>query len=183
MNPELLKQLRDIHLPAEPGWWPPAIGWWLLALALATATAWLAWRLVARWRRYRPARTARALYRAVSRDLDAGTITPVQYLHRTSELLKRVAIHSAQDLATAGQSGDDWLHYLDARYGQLAFSRGPGRCLGADRFRRDPEPDTRFLDSLIDRFFARECARFWRFGAGPHPSPTFIARASRRHRA
>ena len=34
MTPEL--PLRDIHLPAEPSWWPPAPGWWLLA-ALAVA--------------------------------------------------------------------------------------------------------------------------------------------------
>ena len=80
MNKDLLQQLRDIHLPVEPGWWPPAIGWWLLALMLAAAVAWLAWRLAARWRRFRPARTARALYREISRQLDTGAITPAQYV-------------------------------------------------------------------------------------------------------
>ncbi|MDE0061252.1 MAG: DUF4381 domain-containing protein [Gammaproteobacteria bacterium] len=153
-------------MPPEPGWWPPAIGWWLLALALAAATTWLAWRLVRRWRRFRPARTARALYREISRDLGAGVISPVQYVHRTNELLKRFALHGAKDRAVAPQSGDAWLRYLDARYGQPAFSRGPGRCLGTDRFRRGQEPDTAFLDGLVNRLFARECSRCWRSGAG-----------------
>ena len=164
MEQDPLQQLRDIHLPPDPGWWPPAFGWWLLALLLAAALTWLTWRLAARWRRFRPARTARALYREISRDLGAGAITPVQYVHRTSELLKRFAVHGAKHPAVAPESGDAWLRYLDERYGQPAFSRGPGRCLGSDRFRRDQDPDTGFLDGLISRFFARECARCWRFG-------------------
>ena len=166
MDRELMLKLRDIHLPPEPGWWPPAPGWWLVALLLAAALTWLVWRLAARWRRFRPARAARALYREISGDLGAGAISPVQYVHRTGELLKRFAVHGSNDPAMAPESGDAWLRYLDERYGQPAFSRGPGRCFGTDRFRRDTEPDTGFLDGLINRFFARECARCWRFGAG-----------------
>ena len=56
MNPQDAPQLRDIHLPPDPGWWPPAPGWWLLALLLllsgvfASRHAWRALR-VRRWRR------------------------------------------------------------------------------------------------------------------------------------
>ncbi|MDY6408064.1 MAG: DUF4381 domain-containing protein [Pseudomonadota bacterium] len=25
-----LSGLRDIHIPTEPSWWPPAIGWWIV---------------------------------------------------------------------------------------------------------------------------------------------------------
>ena len=34
---ELLAQLADIHLPAEISFWPPAFGWWILALLLLIA--------------------------------------------------------------------------------------------------------------------------------------------------
>lgn len=35
VNEELLNQLKDVHLPLTPSWWPPAIGYWLgLALLL-----------------------------------------------------------------------------------------------------------------------------------------------------
>ena len=33
MNPtDPLAQLREIHLPAPVSFWPPAIGWWILAI-------------------------------------------------------------------------------------------------------------------------------------------------------
>ena len=39
MNPELLAQLRDIHAAPELPWWPPASGWWALALMLLVVLA------------------------------------------------------------------------------------------------------------------------------------------------
>ena len=167
MDQELLQQLRDIHLPVEPGWWPPAIGWWLVATALALLTAWAVWRLAARWRRFRPARAARSLYAELSGELHAGTIPAALYLHRTNELLKRFALHGTADPAVGPQSGDRWLRYLDRRYGQAAFSHGPGRCFGNERFRRRVRYDASAVDGLVKRFMARECARCWRRGAAP----------------
>lgn len=167
MQPDLLQQLRDIHLPLEPGWWPPAIGWWLLAMALAALLAWTIRWLAARWRRFRPARSARALYRELARELRAGSLSNTDYVNRANELLKRFAMHGPADRAVGPESGDAWLRYLDTRYGQEAFSHGPGRCLGSERFRRRIDLDPVALDGLIGRFFTRECARFWRWTPQP----------------
>ena len=40
-TPNPLDQLRDIHLPEPISWWPPAPGWWILALASSVLLAWL----------------------------------------------------------------------------------------------------------------------------------------------
>lgn len=50
MNPEeLLKQLRGIHEPAPPSWWPLGIGWWLsltlLLLIVVAAIYTTRWRI------------------------------------------------------------------------------------------------------------------------------------------
>ncbi|MBT8145900.1 MAG: DUF4381 domain-containing protein, partial [Gammaproteobacteria bacterium] len=41
---ELLEQLADIHLPGPVPFWPPAPGWWLLALLIIALLAWLAFK-------------------------------------------------------------------------------------------------------------------------------------------
>ena len=164
VNPDVLQQLRDIHLPAQPGWWPPAIGWWVLAAFLAALLTWLAIRLVRRWQRFRPTRIAERMYRGIADELRAGAISPPEYAHQTNELLKRFAIHGLTDRAIAHESGERWLRYLDERYGQQAFTRGAGRCLGGARFRPDFTVDSVALDDLVRRFLARERRRFWRIG-------------------
>ena len=35
-TPDPLAQLRDIHLPEPVSWWPPALGWWLVAMTVMT---------------------------------------------------------------------------------------------------------------------------------------------------
>ncbi len=34
MNEQILSELKDVHLPAEPSWWPPAEGYYIVIAAL-----------------------------------------------------------------------------------------------------------------------------------------------------
>ena len=167
MEQELLNQLRDIHLPQAPLWWPPAPGWWVLAALALGLLGWGTARLWRRWRRFRPARTARQLHRRLTLELFDDSITPAAWLHRTNEVLKRLAVHGLGHHDMIRAWGDDWLRYLDDRYGEPAFSRGAGRSLGQARFRRNAQIDVAALDGLISRLLDRECRRFWRFSRSP----------------
>lgn len=161
MTPELLQQLRDIHTPPAPSWWPPAPGWWLAAAAAAALLAWGGLRLWRRWRRFRPARTAKALHRRLALQLEAQALSPEAWLHETNQLLKRLAVHGLGHADVIPAWNGDWLCYLDGRYGQPAFSRGAGRCFGAQRFRPDAKADVKAANALVRRLLARECRRFW----------------------
>ena len=167
MQAELLDQLRDIHLPQAPPWWPPAPGWWLVAALGLCFLTWVGARLWRRWRGFRPARAARRLHRQLTLELHDQSIAPAVWLHRTNEVLKRLAVHGLGHREVIPAWGDDWLRYLDTRYGEPAFSRGVGRCLGQARFRRDPEVDVQALANLVGRLLSRECRRFWRVSRSP----------------
>jgi hypothetical protein len=113
--------LRDIHdIPPIP-WWPPAPGWWLLAIAV-TLLALLVWRSRARlslripipgitlgsWR-WEAAAALRELKRRAGKGQDAR-----ETLGELSELLRRIAMARVGRPACAGLVGTAWLDWLAA---------------------------------------------------------------------
>jgi hypothetical protein len=128
MNPQIDVSelgLRDIHLPSDIGWWPPAFGWWILAALVVGAAAFLVYRYMSR---YRERAAAKAIRRVVTR-LEAGA-EPVSCVQQVSAVLRRFVISvSAPNDPVAGLTGPRWLEYLDNRWERAAFSAGPGREL------------------------------------------------------
>lgn len=111
---DLLLRLRDLHAPAEPGWWPPAPGWWLLVLPIALTlwamVRWLPPRL-ARWHQHRCLRRDLAL---LTRRLGADADTSRQ-AGELSFLLRRAVIVKTGDRSIAGTHGDAWVDWLRQR--------------------------------------------------------------------
>jgi hypothetical protein len=153
MQPDLLQQLRDIHLPADPLWWPPAPGWWLLALLGIGAIIWLGGQLRAAHRRRQPLKLARRYYDEVYAAFSRGEIDAPAYLQQTNELLKRLYIHGIGDDQARSANDANWLSYLDEQSGGSAFTQGPGAQLGNQRFRPAPEVDPDTLHPLVARLF------------------------------
>lgn len=138
METDSLQQLRDVHLPADPSWWPPALGWWLMAIAtivliylgIRTALSW--------WRKGAPLRYAKKLHAANMTAFAAGDITATQFTQRSNELLKRLLAVAYQRQELTSLSGDAWLNALDEIAQAPVFSTGSGRSLGDERFKPEP---------------------------------------------
>jgi len=101
--------LRDIHMPSAPSWWPLAPGWWMLvilALIALTAAAW-------QWRRRRRLLAARRRWLdeldelAARHARDGDDMAFATSLH---QLLRRVA--RRHDDAAATQRGESWRNTL-----------------------------------------------------------------------
>lgn len=137
---DLLNTLRDIHEPAAPGFWPPAPGWWLLALLLLLLLAWAGLQALQRQRRRRPVRQAFAELDVWQRRATAAG-DPAVEADALAALLKRVALTRYPRHRVARLSGDAWLDFLDRTGATAAFSQGPGRILGDARYA--PAPDLR----------------------------------------
>ena len=150
---DLLNALRDIREPAAPGFWPPAPGWWLLAvLLLATAIlcGYFAWRRSSRQRPIRRALEELEIWRthaAASNDTEAASAL--------AELLKRAALARYPRATVARLSGDAWLAFLDQSGDTDLFSKGAGRALGDLRYARAVEVDADALTALARHWLLR----------------------------
>jgi len=116
-----LAALRDIHMPPEPGLWPPAPGWWLLALLLLLIAGGVAmWRIRAR-RRRRPQREALLALAALRMELAEGA-APHRIAAESTSLLRRAALARFPRRHVAGLTGRDWLDFLAAHGGDAGFA-------------------------------------------------------------
>lgn len=118
-------ELRDIHPPAPPDFWPPAPGWWLVAallLAMLLVIGRAGWRAWGRWRRQRVILAELARLRAKHAASPALAAA-------VSALLKRVALTRYPRTEVAALTGEAWLRFLDRTGGDGRFTAGPGRVL------------------------------------------------------
>jgi len=172
MQPDLLQQLRDVHVPVEPAWWPPAPGWWLLGLAAMTLLGVLlraGWRA---WRSYALIRQARVLHIELARQLLAAELDDQAYADACNELLKRLFVHGLGLVAAGPLADDRWLALLDRALGEPAFSQGPGRALGESRFRPDTVIDGRALEPLVRRLLQQLSPATGALAAPPAAQPS-----------
>lgn len=109
MNPEdPLSQLRDIHLPQIGGFWPPAPGWWVLALLFLATVATLLW-----WAsRYRRRNRWLRLAKAELAHLESTATKKPQWFAQLNTLLKRVARERYPAEHPEAESGEQWETYL-----------------------------------------------------------------------
>lgn len=108
MQQDPLSQLRDIHIPAPGGVWPPAPGWWILLLILIVLAV-----AITLWIRRR--RQKNAWYRIARRDLDRlanrAAVTS-QWFSELNSLLKQSAIARYPERQPESLTGSRWVDFL-----------------------------------------------------------------------
>jgi len=109
----LLDQLRDIHAAGIPLWWPPAIGWWVLALLLlflvVVTIRFLRLKLAAH-KRHRDWLQA---LDAIGQELDPQSDAQ-QYLAGLNRLFRAVAMKAFPGTACAGLQGEEWVMFISS---------------------------------------------------------------------
>jgi len=134
-----LAQLQDIHLPAEIGLWPPAWGWWVLALLIIATVSALVFFI--------KRKISRNAYRTIAiAELNSihkkyGSDQSSEYLQNLSIILRRTALSGFGSQFNASLKGHEWLHWLDEQCTKtnLQFSQGVGAALLIGPYQKNPE--------------------------------------------
>lgn len=129
--------IRDIHLPEAIGWFPPAIGWWLIAILIPVSTYFLI-ALIQRLRQKTVIKDAKKLLKQLQIN---NSLTPLEKVCELSILLRRVAISHSPDSDIGGLTGRAWLDYLDSSLKNAPFKNGIGRCLADAPYQKELSPD------------------------------------------
>jgi type II secretory pathway pseudopilin PulG len=111
-NSNQLAQLKDIHLPEPIGWWPLALGWYiligLLLIALLGSLVWI-------YRYYQQGRAKRQALRMLKDYVQRYQQDNNHQLMsaRLSELLRRVALAYFPRSQVASLEGEAWIAFLN----------------------------------------------------------------------
>ena len=124
--------LKDIHLPDAINWWPPALGWWLLAISIPLFCFLLFW-LYKRITRKTAIKTAKKLILQIKQNTKTDD---KQKLTELSKLIRRVAISLSPRVETASLTGQTWLEYLDKSVTGTPFSQGAGKVLATAQYQK-----------------------------------------------
>ena len=158
MNPSVIGtedalQIRDVHLPVNPEFWPPAPGWWVLAVTVLVLLLWITTRLLRLWRRSRLQKEILASLDELQRQYSDEQIP--HFLAEVSILLRRVALMKFPRQQVAALTGKGWLSFLDQHGGDGQYSNGVGSVLAAGPYTRHSEVDQNALLSLTRKWIKR----------------------------
>ena len=106
-----LANLKDIHLPPDPGWWPPAYGWWLIAILLLTITYFGLNRWRRRQARLRPIKLALKELKELNLEINDPDQRR-QLLQEISALVRRFSLIFFPETEVAELCGREWLDFI-----------------------------------------------------------------------
>jgi len=142
--PQTELPLRDIHIPEAIGLWPPAIGWWILAL-LIPLLLFLSYKLYKRI-------TRKTALKSVKKQLKALKINTHldehEKLIELSSLMRRTAVSIFPREDAASLTGNKWLDFLDKNSPAQLFNTSTGQLLINAAYQKTP--DLNELMALFD---------------------------------
>ena len=150
---ELLAQLADIHLPEPVSFWPPAPGWWVLAILLLATTIYAVITISRAVRQRRICTYALnelercyAQYReAASADANAARL---MFVNQMNAVLRRVALWHFPNAGIASLGGRAWVDFIREKGDASRITDDIAEALSQARFKTRCDVDADALNEF-----------------------------------
>jgi len=139
LNP--LDSLRDIHLPEDPGFWPPAIGWWIVGVLSSLVIVSI---VVGIWRWYSKALPLKEFRKQILSIPVVGLKSDSDRqsaIFSMSASVKQLCVFLMGRETVASVSGQSLLVLLDKISASTYFSNGPGKIFASGSYQLGAEGD------------------------------------------
>lgn len=158
-----MNELKDIHLPDPVSWWPPAPGWWLLAVIVALLTFYAVKQLKKVTSRRKLKRSALAeLNRCADehRSRFESGLTPSDndqlFILQSVTVMRRCLLTVSSNSDLASQSASQFLSALNQQAAKPLFDQALIDRIDEIAYQKQPQPL-----SDDERLQFQKCARTW----------------------
>ena len=148
-----LLKLKDIHLPPPVSFWPPAPGWWILALLFTLVLIFGGLWLLRRHKRRKPITEALKMLKELQIQFEKAP-DELALLRSLSQLLRRLALTFYTNEQVASLHGTAWLDFLDKTGKTKEFTQGAGKVLGTVLYQQKAELEIDALFPLVKKWIS-----------------------------
>jgi hypothetical protein len=154
---ELLAQLADIHLPEPVSYWPPAIGWWILAAIAFVLLVILFRKFASRQRQQKICQYAVAelqrCYDSYSQADAANTDqNKLDYVNQFNTVVRRVALVHYPQANAASLDGATWVDFIRQKGESSLMTDDIATALQYGRFQTKCDVDVDAMQSFGEQW-------------------------------
>ncbi len=154
MNNSLL-QLRDIHEPASIGFFPLALGWWILiGLLVILLFAFFGLRKYINNPKRKLKTQALKEFQRIKVNY-AKNADKTLLLESISSMLRKITLSYFPEKSRANLTGDGWLVYLDSMSRYPIFQADCGQVFSGDQYKKTIVFDDQYLLNSLEQWVTK----------------------------
>jgi len=147
----ILSNLKDIHMPPSISYWPPALGWWIIAGLLLIIIIFSIYLFLKFLKKIKPKNEALKILKEIQNEYNRN-LNGADTLKKLTKLIRRTALTFFPRKEVASLYGYKWLKFLDKSGKTNQFTSGVGAVFGNEIYEKKSKINSKSLFELVKKW-------------------------------